>query len=184
MDQHAAVLRGFSVVELWRLRRVCRAFRRWGTAALAALPPIVAVGGMVSEDGGELGDGTVTVPDSEETALVEVLDLSTATTRGSAASAAVPHRWNARHTRRSRQSSTTEKPRSTAACWSIWPSAMSVSSAARLHWKAIAAISPPTPPHSDPRNSFIMIVDEYSRLYLNITSTVSIPPRLWRRRQQ
>eukprot|EP01045_Picozoa_sp_COSAG04_P037327 COSAG04_NODE_9484_length_859_cov_2.869737_1_plen_55_part_10 len=25
MNQHAAVLRGFSVVELWRLRRVCRA---------------------------------------------------------------------------------------------------------------------------------------------------------------
>ena len=36
MDQHAAVLRAFSVVELWRLRRVCRAFHRWGTAALAA----------------------------------------------------------------------------------------------------------------------------------------------------
>ena len=32
MDQHAAVLRAFSVVELWRLRRVCRAFHRWGTA--------------------------------------------------------------------------------------------------------------------------------------------------------
>ena len=24
MDQHAAVLRAFSVVELWRLRRVCQ----------------------------------------------------------------------------------------------------------------------------------------------------------------
>ena len=45
MDQHAAVLRAFSVVELWRLRRVCRAFHRWGTAALAALPRVVAVGG-------------------------------------------------------------------------------------------------------------------------------------------
>ena len=44
MDQHAAVLRAFSVVELWRLRRVCRAFHRWGTAALAALPRVVAVG--------------------------------------------------------------------------------------------------------------------------------------------
>ena len=40
MDQHAAVLRAFSVVELWRLRRVCRAFHRWGTAALAALPRV------------------------------------------------------------------------------------------------------------------------------------------------
>ena len=38
MDRHAAVLRAFSVVELWRLRRVCRAFHRWGTAALAAPP--------------------------------------------------------------------------------------------------------------------------------------------------
>ena len=27
MDQHATVLRAFSVVELWRLRRVCRALR-------------------------------------------------------------------------------------------------------------------------------------------------------------
>ena len=45
MDQHAAVLRAFSVVELWRLRRVCRAFHRWGTAALAALPRVVAIGG-------------------------------------------------------------------------------------------------------------------------------------------
>ena len=44
MDQHAAVLRAFSVVELWRLRRVCRAFHRWGTAALAALPRVVIVG--------------------------------------------------------------------------------------------------------------------------------------------
>ena len=57
MDQHAAVLRAFSVVELWRLRRVCRAFHRWGTAALAALPRVVAVGGA--------------------DASVEVLDLST-----------------------------------------------------------------------------------------------------------
>jgi len=63
MDQHAAVLRGFSVVELWRLRRVCRAFHRWGTAALAALPRVVAVGGR---DAG-----------NERTAGVEVLDLST-----------------------------------------------------------------------------------------------------------
>ena len=63
MDQHAAVLRAFSVVELWRLRRVCRAFHRWGTAALAALPRGVAVGG--TNDGGE------------DTADVEVLDLST-----------------------------------------------------------------------------------------------------------
>jgi len=63
MDQHAAVLRAFSVVELWRLRRVCRAFHRWGTAALAALPRVVAVGGQDA--------------DGRATAGVEVLDLST-----------------------------------------------------------------------------------------------------------
>ena len=62
MDQHAAVLRAFSVVELWRLRRVCRAFHRWGTAALAALPRVVAV------SGGDAG--------CEPAAGVEVLDLS------------------------------------------------------------------------------------------------------------
>ncbi len=63
MDQHAAVLRAFSVVELWRLRRVCRAFHRWGTAALAALPRVVAVGGQKAS--------------YNATACVEVLDLST-----------------------------------------------------------------------------------------------------------
>eukprot|EP01045_Picozoa_sp_COSAG04_P009117 COSAG04_NODE_521_length_13158_cov_26.145647_2_plen_373_part_00 len=63
MDQHAAVLRGFSVVELWRLRRVCRAFHRWGTAALAALPRVVAVGGADAN--------------YERTAGAVVLDLST-----------------------------------------------------------------------------------------------------------
>eukprot|EP01045_Picozoa_sp_COSAG04_P000839 COSAG04_NODE_24_length_37684_cov_50.391060_5_plen_372_part_00 len=65
MDQHATVLRAFSVVELWRLRRVCRAFHRWGTAALAALPRPAAVGGDETGGGGE------------QLAGVEVLDLST-----------------------------------------------------------------------------------------------------------
>eukprot|EP01045_Picozoa_sp_COSAG04_P014031 COSAG04_NODE_1030_length_8649_cov_4.685263_2_plen_370_part_00 len=69
MDQHAAVLRAFSVVELWRLRRVCRAFHRWGTVALAALPRVVAVGGTVVLGGTLAGD--------RATAAVEVLDLST-----------------------------------------------------------------------------------------------------------
>ena len=63
MDQHAAVLRAFSVVELWRLRRVCRAFHRWGTAALAALPRVLVVGGADA--------------DGDALAGVEVLDLST-----------------------------------------------------------------------------------------------------------
>ena len=66
MDRHAFVLRGFSVVELWRLRRVCRAFHRWGTAALAALPRPVAVGG-----------NTGPREEDDATASVEVLDLST-----------------------------------------------------------------------------------------------------------
>eukprot|EP01043_Picozoa_sp_COSAG02_P085572 COSAG02_NODE_23197_length_727_cov_0.460191_1_plen_178_part_01 len=64
MDQHASVLRAFSVVELWRVRRVCRAFHRWGTAALAAMPRVVAVGGERPVSGVTL-------------AGVEVLDLST-----------------------------------------------------------------------------------------------------------
>ena len=63
MERHAAVLRAFSVVELWRLRRVCRAFHRWGTAALAALPRVVAVGGTDANNNSMAG--------------VEVLDLST-----------------------------------------------------------------------------------------------------------
>ena len=62
MDRHGAVLRASSVVELWRLRRVCRAFHRWGTAALAALPRVVVVGGSDV--------------DEQATAGVEVLDLS------------------------------------------------------------------------------------------------------------
>ena len=62
MDQHGTVQRAFSVVELWRLRRVRRAFHRWGTAALAALPRLAVVGGTVAGRG---------------TASVEVLDLST-----------------------------------------------------------------------------------------------------------
>ena len=76
MDQHAAVLRAFSVVELWRLRRVCRAFHRWGTAALAALPRIVAVGGERHGPG--------------PTAGVEVLDLSNMRWSASGALPALP----------------------------------------------------------------------------------------------
>ena len=65
-DQHPTVLRAFSVVELWRLRRVCRAFHRWGTAALAALPRVLAVGGL-GEDS----------EDFDRFRAVEMLDLST-----------------------------------------------------------------------------------------------------------
>eukprot|EP01047_Picozoa_sp_COSAG01_P010899 COSAG01_NODE_470_length_16575_cov_5.572408_27_plen_457_part_00 len=49
----AYILRPLSVVALWRLRRVSRSFRRWGTEALAAMPqPVMA--------GGQLVSGTVT----------------------------------------------------------------------------------------------------------------------------
>jgi hypothetical protein len=41
----AYILRSLSVVALWRLRRVSRSFRRWGTEALAAMPRPVMVGG-------------------------------------------------------------------------------------------------------------------------------------------
>lgn len=60
---HVAVLRHSSVVELWKLRRVCRAFHRWGTEALASLPRVAAIGGT---------DRTDSSIDS-----VEVLDMST-----------------------------------------------------------------------------------------------------------
>jgi hypothetical protein len=39
------ILRSLSVVALWRLRRVSRSFRRWGTEALAAMPRPVMFGG-------------------------------------------------------------------------------------------------------------------------------------------
>eukprot|EP01047_Picozoa_sp_COSAG01_P033092 COSAG01_NODE_2421_length_7726_cov_72.763472_1_plen_518_part_00 len=42
----AYILRSLSVVALWRLRRVSRSFRRWGTEALAAMPRPVMVGGQ------------------------------------------------------------------------------------------------------------------------------------------
>eukprot|EP01047_Picozoa_sp_COSAG01_P032731 COSAG01_NODE_2379_length_7794_cov_7.414295_3_plen_507_part_00 len=46
----AYILRSLSVVTLWRLRRVSRSFRRWGTEALAAMPRPVMVGGETESD--------------------------------------------------------------------------------------------------------------------------------------
>jgi hypothetical protein len=46
----AYILRSLSVVALWRLRRVSRSFRRWGTEALAAMPRPVKVGGETESD--------------------------------------------------------------------------------------------------------------------------------------
>eukprot|EP01047_Picozoa_sp_COSAG01_P018774 COSAG01_NODE_1024_length_12058_cov_91.598211_5_plen_512_part_00 len=44
----AYMLRSLSVVALWRLRRVSRSFRRWGTEALAAMPQPVMAGGRLA----------------------------------------------------------------------------------------------------------------------------------------
>ena len=64
------VLELFGVVALFRMRRVCRAFRTWCTAKLASMPRLVAVGGRVT-------DCTIKSPRPKRTAGVEVLDLST-----------------------------------------------------------------------------------------------------------
>jgi hypothetical protein len=45
-DADAAVLGELSVAVVWRLRGVSRAFRGWCGSALAAMPRVVAVGGM------------------------------------------------------------------------------------------------------------------------------------------
>eukprot|EP01046_Picozoa_sp_COSAG06_P049082 COSAG06_NODE_7478_length_2491_cov_1.714883_2_plen_386_part_00 len=65
MNLRANLLRALSVVELWRLRRVCSAFHRWGTEVLAALPRPMVVGG--SSD----------FISHQASKSVEVLDLST-----------------------------------------------------------------------------------------------------------
>eukprot|EP01045_Picozoa_sp_COSAG04_P007867 COSAG04_NODE_421_length_14620_cov_14.314648_6_plen_506_part_00 len=62
-DRHLMVLRWLSVLELWLLRRVCRAGRSWATAQLASLPRVVSVGGEHLE--------------GRTLRTVEVLDLST-----------------------------------------------------------------------------------------------------------
>jgi hypothetical protein len=67
----AYILRSLSVVVLWRLRRVSRSFRRWGTEALAAMPwPIVA--------GGQIRPGVGGYQDSRAgfTARVAALDMA------------------------------------------------------------------------------------------------------------
>ena len=69
-SNHAAILGFMSVVSLWRLRGVCRAFRRWSIAQLSSLPRVVSVGGVVR-------DRSVAPPVDKATALVEALDLST-----------------------------------------------------------------------------------------------------------
>jgi hypothetical protein len=42
----AAALGSLSVLDLWRLRRVCRAFARWCGAELARMPHVVCIGGF------------------------------------------------------------------------------------------------------------------------------------------
>jgi hypothetical protein len=50
---HAAVLGELSVAVVWRLRGVSRAFRAWCGSALAAMPRVVAIGGMQIIEGVE-----------------------------------------------------------------------------------------------------------------------------------
>eukprot|EP01046_Picozoa_sp_COSAG06_P018192 COSAG06_NODE_1258_length_10078_cov_2.895280_2_plen_504_part_00 len=57
----------WGVVGLWRLRGVCRAFRRWARTELSSLPRLVAVGGLTRDSTSKL----------VATASVESLDLST-----------------------------------------------------------------------------------------------------------
>eukprot|EP01047_Picozoa_sp_COSAG01_P019959 COSAG01_NODE_1125_length_11596_cov_8.205532_2_plen_542_part_00 len=84
---HAAVLGLLSVVDLWRVRRVCRAFRRWCAAELSSMPRPVAVGGTyVRRPATPAGVWAPTL--SGSTAGVEALDLSTM--RWSSTACAVP----------------------------------------------------------------------------------------------
>ena len=65
---HDVVLGFFSVVGLWRMRRVSRRFRRWCTGKLSSLPRLAVVGGVRREDN---------PPKLVATTCVELLDLST-----------------------------------------------------------------------------------------------------------
>jgi hypothetical protein len=58
----------WGVVGLWRLRGVCRTFRRWAQAELSSLPRVVAVGGI---------EGIINRLKWVATASVDSLDLST-----------------------------------------------------------------------------------------------------------
>jgi hypothetical protein len=70
----------WGVVGLWRLRGMCRAFRRWARAELSSLPRVVAVGGAVEK---EIVDVPCAQADARgsfksiATSSVESLDLST-----------------------------------------------------------------------------------------------------------
>ena len=57
-DADAAVLGELSVATVWRLRGVSRAFRGWCGSALAAMPRVVAVGGMQTIQGVETAVAT------------------------------------------------------------------------------------------------------------------------------
>ena len=77
---HAHFFSFFSVVELWRLREVCRAFRGWTVEQLASMPRVVAVGGSVLE---VMNPNQAELQQSDPvwkvtaTAGVEMLDFST-----------------------------------------------------------------------------------------------------------
>ena len=69
-SNHAVILGFLSVVTLWRLKGVSRAFRRWGSEQLSSLPRVVCVGGTVE-------DRSVEPPENIATASAVVLNLST-----------------------------------------------------------------------------------------------------------
>ena len=50
-DADAAVLGELSVAAVWRMRGVSRVFRGWCGSALAAMPRVVAVGGVQTIEG-------------------------------------------------------------------------------------------------------------------------------------
>jgi hypothetical protein len=58
-DADAAMLGDLSVAAVWRLRGVSRAFRGWCGSALAAIPRVVAVGGLQTIQGVETTVATV-----------------------------------------------------------------------------------------------------------------------------
>ena len=69
-SNHAVILGFLSVVSLWRLKGVSRAFRPWSTQQLSMLPRVVCVGGT-------MWGRSVQPPVPRATSSAEALDLST-----------------------------------------------------------------------------------------------------------
>ena len=69
-SNYVVILGFLSVLSLWQLKGVSRAFRRWSTLQLSSLPWIVSLGGTVE-------DRSVAPPVEEAVASAVTLDLST-----------------------------------------------------------------------------------------------------------